>query len=368
VTPFAPGPLIRHGNFVESPMAHRAVLDALDSAIVVFDPAGLVRLANRQAEELFAAPEGGLVGLPVTDPRYPVYDEDGEVVPLEAYPVTVAQQTGRAIEGASVRTQLPDGSPLWISVSAMPIFEEGASAPHAVVASMNDITRYKEAESELARSNSDLSQFASVVAHDLSAPLSVIAGMAELVQRAAPDELDERSMLMLGRIEAAAKSGQSLIRELLDFAKAGQTELRTDRIDLGDLAVDTLAVLEDPDGGSRVTVGDLPSVIADEVQLRQVLQNLLSNALKFSDGPVAVDALSSPSTVTVTVRDEGIGIPADEVDRIFGMLTRTHDAEGYPGTGIGLAVCRRIVERHGGRIWVESTLGQGSKFSFTLPA
>ncbi len=234
MTPYSPEPLIRHGAFVESPEAHRAVLDALDSAIVVFDADGLVRLANRQAEELFAAPEGGLVGLPVTDPRYPVYDEDGEVVPADAYPVTVAQQTGRSIEGASVRTQLPDGSPLWISVSANPIFEEGASAPHAVVASMSDITRYKEAESELARSNSDLSQFASVVAHDLSAPLSVIAGMAELVQRAAPDELDERSMLMLTRIEAAAKSGQSLIRELLDFAKAGQAELRTDRIDLRD--------------------------------------------------------------------------------------------------------------------------------------
>lgn len=364
---FARDRVIADGAFVESVPAHRAVLDALAAAIVVFDRDGLVRMANRQAEELFSAPPEGLVGLSITDPRYPVYDERGEPVPAEEYPITIALRTGRPVDGAPIRTQVPDGSPLWISVSATPLFEPGEIEPHAVVASMTDITRYKEAEHELARSNSDLAQFAAVVAHDLSAPLTVIAGMAEMVLRRAGEDVDERSALMLERIAAAAGSGQNLIRELLEFARTGQREVEPEQVNLDDVAGEALAVLEGP-GASRVTVGELPTVAGDPVQLKQVLQNLLSNALKFSDGAVRVDAEPSPGGWKIAVHDEGIGVAPEDVDRIFGMLTRTRDAEGYPGTGIGLAVCRRIIERHGGRIWVESTPGHGSTFCFTLPA
>jgi PAS domain S-box-containing protein len=363
----SPDPVIRDGAFVGSPAAFRAVLDALTAAIVVFDRDGLVQMANRQAEELFEAPREGLVGLRMTDPRYPVIGEDGRPVGAEEYPIAVVLRTGRRIDSAPLQIALPDGTPLWISVSATPLFEEGDDRAHAVVASMTDITRYKEAELELARSNSDLAQFASVVAHDLSAPLTVIAGMAEMVQRRAAESIGEHEHLMLERIAAAARNGQSLISELLQFAKAGQAELHVEEVPLGPLVDEIAGVLQGPDAPSRVGHGALPAVRADRVQLRQVLQNLVGNALKFSEGPVRVEASADGAGWRVSVRDEGIGIDPADQERIFGMLTRTPSADGFPGTGIGLAVCRRIVDRHGGRIWVESAPGKGSTFSFSLP-
>lgn len=360
--------VIAAGAFVDSPEAHRALLDALAEAIVLFDREMIVRMANARALELFGAPPEGLVGLDVLDPRYPVHDEDGKPVSADDYPVTVALRTGRPIVGAPVRTQRPDGSPLWISVSATPLFRAGVPEAYGVVASMTDITRYKETERELARSNSDLARFAAVVAHDLSAPLTVITGMAELVLRRSGGDVDERSRHLLTRIGAASRSGQNLIRELLEFARSGRGTMRTERVDLGALALRTAELLETPGDPARIVIGDLPSVTGDAVRLGQVLQNLLSNALKFSEGPVEVTAEGAPAGWRIAVRDSGIGVPAGETERIFEMLSRTPDAEGYPGTGIGLAVCRRIVELHGGRIWVESEVGKGATFLFTVPA
>jgi PAS domain S-box-containing protein len=334
---------------------------------VLFDRGMIVRLANTRAHELFGAPPEGLVGLDVLDPRYPVHDEHGNPVSADDYPVAVALRTGRPVIGAPVGTQRPDGAPLWISVNATPLFHPGEPDAYGVVASMIDITRYKETEQELARSNSDLSRFASIVAHDLSAPLTVITGMAELVLRRAGDDVDERSRLMLTRIGAASRSGQTLIGELLDFARSGRGLRRTERVDLSLLAHQAAEVLEPLQGRPRIEIGPLPVVSGDGVQLGQVFQNLLSNALKFSEGRVEVSAEPGGLGWQITVRDSGIGIHPDETETIFGMLARTPDAEGYPGTGIGLAVCRRIVELHGGRIWVESEPGRGATFRFTLP-
>lgn len=360
--------VIAEGAFVDSSAAHRAVLDALAEAIVLFDRDMIVRLANARALELFAAPPEGLAGLSVLDPRYPVHDERGNPVSADDYPVSIALRTGRPIVNAPVGTQRPDGSPLWISVSATPLFHVGEPHAYAVVASMIDITRYKETERELARSNSDLSRFASVVAHDLSAPLTVITGMSELILRRSGEDVDERSRQMLSRIGAASRSGQNLIGELLEFAKAGRGKTKTERVDLGALAVRVIELLEAPGDRSRVVVGDLPVVAGDGTRLGQVLQNLISNALKFSEGTVELSAEGTPGVWRIAVRDDGMGVPPAQAEDIFAMLSRTPDAEGYPGTGIGLAVCRRIVELHGGRIWVESVPGEGATFLFTVPA
>jgi PAS domain S-box-containing protein len=140
-------------------------------------------MANRKADELFGVAPGELEGNRWDDPRFPVWDEAGEPLPAERLPAVVALRTGRPLEGLTVRSQRPDGTPLWISLSATPLAAREGAAPYAVVVSMTDITRYKRTEEELARSNSDLGQFASVVAHDLSAPLAVIGGMADLLQR-----------------------------------------------------------------------------------------------------------------------------------------------------------------------------------------
>jgi PAS domain S-box-containing protein len=358
-------PVIRDGRFVESVDAHRAVLDALHPGIVVFDQDGRVRMANRKADELFGVAPGELEGNRWDDPRFPVWDEAGEPLPAERLPAVVALRTGRPLEGLTVRSQRPDGTPLWISLSATPLAAQEGAAPYAVVVSMTDITRYKRTEEELARSNSDLGQFASVVAHDLSAPLAVIGGMADLLQRRSGDDLDGASRTMIGRISAAARSGQELIRELLAYAKAGEADLRREPVDLAEAASHTVDLLAG--AADRVSIGPLPVVTGDPVQLGQLLQNLLGNALKFSDGPVEVTAERTGTEDVISVRDQGVGVPPEDAERIFGMLTRTRDAEGYPGTGIGLAVCRRIVERHGGRIWVESVHGKGSTFRVALP-
>lgn len=367
-------PILREDTgFVDSVDSHHALLDAMTEAVVVVDCDQIVRMANRRARELFGAEDEGLVGLPLNDPRYPARDEDGTPLDVDDYPIAITLRTGKPSAHVPMSTLLPDGSRLWISVSSTPLFRDGEDEPYGVVASITDITRYKEAEQQLARSNTDLSQFSSVVAHDLSAPLTVIAGMADLTLRRSGDQVDDKSRLMLERIGAAARGGQTLIRELLEYARSGTGELRAQDVELAPLTDGVLELLEPlaTERQAGVSVGPLPTVRGDEVQLRQVFQNLLSNALKYGrprSGRVRVEAHHEGSRWRISVTDDGVGIDPADFGTIFEMLSRTRSAEGYPGTGIGLALCKRIIERHGGRIWVDSTPGLGSTFSFTLPA
>lgn len=225
---------------------------------------------------------------------------------------------------------------------------------------------------ELKRSNAELEQFAYVASHDLQEPLRMVASYTELLGERYRGKLDPNADKYIGYAMDGAHRMQRLIRDLLAYARVGSTAKLLQ-------PTDASAVLASVLGGMRTTIesnkaevvfGLLPSVMADESQLGQIFLNLINNAIKFhSDRSprVEISALADGMTWDFSVKDNGIGMEMENAGRIFEMFQRLHSREDYEGTGIGLAIAKRIVERHGGRIWCESVVGQGSTFHFTLP-
>jgi signal transduction histidine kinase len=237
----------------------------------------------------------------------------------------------------------------------------------------------ERSNAELTRSNAELEQFASVTSHDLQAPLTTISMYTELLERrrgdngargatARADELD-----LVEGIRGATQQARGLIRDLLEYSRAGRGQLSLERVPAGRIveqAMDALAGAIEA-ARAQVSVGELPVVLADRANLCRVFQNLIGNAVKFTtqDTPrVRIEAEREGEHWHFFVRDNGIGMNPEHARRIFEPFQRLHGEEDYPGTGIGLAVCERIIDQHAGRIWVTSTPGEGSVFHFTLPA
>jgi signal transduction histidine kinase len=227
-----------------------------------------------------------------------------------------------------------------------------------------------ERSRELERSNRELEQFASVTSHDLQAPLATISMYAQLLDQRHSQDLNGGRQLVEG-INAATVKARTLIRDLLEYSRAGRGELLNEPVEMKHVAAEALEMLAGPieESGGDVKVEDLPVILGDARKLRQVFLNLIGNALKFAeDAPaVRVSAEIQGATAIFAVTDNGIGMDPAQAERIFQPFHRLHGEEDYPGTGIGLAVCERIIEQHGGRIWAQSTPGQGSTFRFTLP-
>jgi signal transduction histidine kinase len=227
---------------------------------------------------------------------------------------------------------------------------------------------------ELARSNEELQQFAYVASHDLQEPLRMVASYTQLLARRYRGKLDADADEFIGYAVDGVNRMQRLIQDLLEYSRVGTRGRELSPCDASQAlqrAVDNVrTALEETHG--EVKLAPLPRVLADETQLAQLFQNLLSNALKFhGEAPPRVEVAvqpEGPDWWRFTVKDQGLGIDPQYFERIFIIFQRLHGREEYPGTGIGLAICKKIVERHGGRIGVESKPGRGSTFWFTLPA
>jgi light-regulated signal transduction histidine kinase (bacteriophytochrome) len=225
---------------------------------------------------------------------------------------------------------------------------------------------------ELERSNAELEQFARITSHDLSEPLRVIAGFAQLLQRRYQGRLDGDADQLIGFIVEGVHRMHTLIAGVLAYSHAGQARLAPGPVDLGAVVRQAVEALDPMVTATRAKVeaGELPRVHADPAQLQELLQNLLANALTFHGRQpprIRLTASREPDAWRVSVADNGIGIDAAHRDTIFRIFQRLHGRDDYPGTGVGLAVCQRIVQRHGGRIWVEPGPEGGSVFHFTLP-
>lgn len=248
-----------------------------------------------------------------------------------------------------------------------------------ILLAIEDITDRKRAEdkmrgvlTELERSNRDLQQFASVASHDLQEPLRMVASYTQLLGERYASQLDEKARKYIAYAVEGAIRMQRLVNDLLTYSRIGTRDKPIETADahsiLGE-AIRSLAVAIE-ESKAIVTNEELPLVRADALQLVQVFQNLLTNAIKFRSGNfprIHVSARDGGCEWVFSVRDNGIGIERQYADRIFVIFQRLHTRQEYPGTGIGLAVCKRIVERHGGRIWFESEPGKGSTFFFTVP-
>ncbi|GAB3735428.1 ATP-binding protein [Amycolatopsis oliviviridis] len=246
-----------------------------------------------------------------------------------------------------------------------------------IIAEVTDLERAQETIAvrtrELERSNSDLEQFAYVASHDLQEPLRKVASFCQLLQKRYQGKLDERGDQYIGFAVDGAKRMQALINDLLAFSRVGRRPGENVLLETGDLLDTALGNLEDAiaESGARVTHGDLPAVLGEKSLLTAVFQNLVGNAIKFrgEDPPeIEVSAERDGADWRFSVTDNGIGISDEYAERIFVIFQRLHGRGDYPGTGIGLALCRKIVEHHGGRVWLDTGVATGTRFCFTLPA
>ncbi len=271
-----------------------------------------------------------------------------------------------------------DGESLPVEYTATPL-REGGELVGAVVL-FSDITERKLAEKdlretlqELARSNRELETFAYVVSHDLQEPLRMVQSYVQLLERRHSEELDETAREFIDFAVDGTMRMQGMIEDLLRYSRVDSRGGSFDEVDLDDVLDDVRANLAASveETGATVEYEDLPEIRADRSQMVQLFQNLVGNAIKFhGDEPpeVRITAESRNGSYVIAVKDNGIGIPEDQRERIFAIFQRLHRPEAYPGTGIGLSICKKIVERHGGSIRVESVPGEGSTFLVELPA
>jgi signal transduction histidine kinase len=231
----------------------------------------------------------------------------------------------------------------------------------------------KERTAELERSNAELGQFVYVASHDLQEPLRMVASYLQLVDTRYREKLDDDGREFIGFAVDGAKRMQLLINDLLSYSRVGKKGQPLQPAGCEQALQMAMRNLEVAirESGVQITHDPLPTVMGDATQLEQLFQNLLGNAMKFRrDEPpkIHVGAEQKDGCWCLSVRDNGIGIEAQYFDRIFVVFQRLHSRSVYPGTGIGLAICKKIVERHGGAIWVESEFGKGSTFCFTIPS
>jgi len=284
----------------------------------------------------------------------------------------------RSSFGLEKRNRHRDGHWIWVWLTVSLL--GGGDPPNMAIAHLLDISERKAAEDELERrrrnlerSNAELDQFAYVASHDLKEPLILLSAYTRMLAERHGDDLDEEGLTFLGHVREEAARMKSMIDDLLDYSRLQTSAEEAGRVALGDVldtALRTLAPRVE-ETGARIDVdGELPVVEGSSVQFERLFRNLIGNALKFRGEEPPVVTLSAERADhewVVCVRDNGIGIDPAKAERIFEVFQRLHSQDEYAGTGMGLAICKRIVERHRGRIWVDPVSGGGSAFKFALP-
>jgi PAS domain S-box-containing protein len=314
-----------------------------------------------------------MLGYPAEDGEYH-HDRWLEIIHPEDRERVLAEdaRTDESLEPykAEYRILARDGRVVWVRDEAVVVRDE-EDRPLFWQGIKFDVTEQKHIEEELRRSNAELEQFAYVASHDLQEPLRMVSSYTQLLARRYKDKLDSDADEFINYAVDGANRMQTLINDLLTYSRAGTRGkglVPTDAGTIFDAAcANLLGAIEE--SGAKVTSDELPVVLGDHSQLVQLFQNLIGNAIKFrGEEPVRVHVGTErrDGEWLFSVRDNGIGIEPQYAERIFVIFQRLHGKGEYPGTGIGLAVCKKIVERHGGRIWVESEPGEGSAFYFTL--
>jgi PAS domain S-box-containing protein len=347
-----------------------AIVESSDDAILSKDLNGTIRTWNAGADRLFGYRAEEVIGQPITRllPPERIHEEQQILDRL---------LSGQRVEHLETVRVTKDGRRIDVSVTVSPLKDRDGQIFGASKI-LRDITERKRAEEalqriadDLARSNKDLEQFAYVASHDLREPLRMVTGFMSLLKDHCQGKLDAKADEYIFFASDAASRMQGLIDDLLAYSRAGRGEM-TERTEIGAALEGVLRTLtvSIKESGAVITHDSLPTVTFNPVELTQVFQNLIGNALTFRGErkpEIHVGAQRQPGGWLLTVRDNGIGIDPQFSDRIFLIFQRLHTREQYPGTGIGLAICKKIVERHGGRIWVESQPAVGSTFCFTIP-
>lgn len=352
------------------------ILNSAGEGIYGLDQDGRITFANPKACDLIGCTLAEVIGRP----QHEFFCQDRSAGPPGRDPIQATIRDGRMRQVDDERFRRRDGSTIPVEYRSSPVVGTHGQIEGAVVV-FNDITarkrmaaRQEEDARRLRQSNQELERFAYIASHDLQEPLRKMSSFCTILKEDHGDKLDHEAHDILDVITDAATRMQRLVQDLLAFSRLnGQQCLTMQPLPsaaLADQGIDACAAMIEETGG-RVDLGDLPVVLGNENLLVRVFQNLIVNSLKYrSDQPprIRIEAEPLDGHWQFSVSDNGIGIESRHAERIFGFFERLRDKPECDGTGIGLAVCKRIVEQHGGRIWLDTSYTGGARFCFTLPA
>ena len=348
------------------------VVSRVGIGIVVTDVEGKMLQINDSAAKLLGS---AIEQVPLREwPRkYGLYLSDGlTLCPDDESPLLRAIK-GEEVENIEYFISNEESAGRWCGVNLSPLRTEAGDIEGAVLI-IQDITERKKLSDAVLRSNEALQQFAWVAAHDLQEPLRTVTGFLELLEEHMGENLDDKSRHYLTRIGQAAKRMRNLINDLLAYSRIQTRQSDPALVDCNEVVDDCIKNLEASiqSSGAVFQIASLPTVFADRGRLSQLFQNLIGNALKFTvqgTAPVVRVSVQKQSQQWLfAIEDNGVGIDMQFAERIFVAFQRLNPAGEQAGTGIGLTICKKIVEQHGGRIWVQSQPGKGSTFYFTLRA
>lgn len=367
------------------------IMETSPVSITVVNCEGQVTFANSQAEQVLGLCKDKITQRTYNAPAWHITDFAGNLFPDENLPFRQVMATRQPVYNVQHAIEWPDGHRIFLAINGAPLLNDSGQV-ESVVFALQDITEHQrvaeeirqlnqkleqrvtERTTQLEAANRELEAFAYSVSHDLRAPLRHIDGFIELLQKRTAKTLDEHSQHYMDTILNAAKRMGTLIDDLLAFSRMGRQELSKVPIDLSILVQEVIeeCVSETLDSPVHWHIATLPTVTGDRALLRVVLVNLIANALKFTRqrqlAEIEIGCLLDKSAETIVfIRDNGVGFDMAYADKLFGVFQRLHRIDEFEGNGIGLANVRRIIDRHGGKVWAEGEINQGATFYFSLP-
>ncbi|WP_414469284.1 PAS domain S-box protein [Methanobacterium sp. ACI-7] len=378
----------------------QVLVQNLDSGVALVDETGKFDLVNPAFMEIFGlSSELDILNVNSQDwGQWEVYGEDGKLLPVDEHPVRKVAITGKSVKNQLVSVRNPgDDNLKWLLISAEPILDKNNNIK-MIICNYYNITEHKKAEkelkqardhleeqvqertkelknaiNELKRSNEELQSFAYITSHDLQEPLRTMGSYAGLLKRRYGEELDSDADEFIDYMVSGSKRMKGMIQGLLDYSRVGTPGKEFKEFNAEEALDHAITNLNSSieECHAEVTHEFLPNIVADESQITRVFQNLIGNALKFRKEDVKpkihISVQEKEGEYVFSVADNGIGLEEQYSDRIFEVFKRLHAIGEYEGAGIGLAIVKRIIDSHGGRVWVESEFGVGSTFYFSIP-